>query len=62
MQSLREGAVDYIIKPFDNGEFVYGVGRALNERRMRRENAVAEAQPAELAYAPAPDHRREHRA
>ena len=40
VQSLRFGAVDYIIKPFDNEEFVYAVERALNERRMRRENAA----------------------
>ena len=40
VQSLRHGAVDYIIKPFDNEEFMYAITRALNERRMRRENAV----------------------
>ncbi|HEX6795463.1 MAG TPA: sigma-54 dependent transcriptional regulator [Casimicrobiaceae bacterium] len=40
VQSLRFGAVDYIIKPFDNEEFLYAVERALNERRMRRENAA----------------------
>jgi len=40
VQSLRFGAVDYIIKPFDNEEFVYAIERALNERRMRRENAA----------------------
>jgi DNA-binding NtrC family response regulator len=38
--ALRAGAVDYIIKPFDNDEFVHAVARALNERRMRRENAI----------------------
>src|SRR5256885_1648152 len=38
--ALRAGAVDYIIKPFDNDEFVHSVARALNERRMRRENAI----------------------
>jgi DNA-binding NtrC family response regulator len=38
--ALRAGAVDYIIKPFDNDEFVHAVQRALNERRMRRENAI----------------------
>ncbi|MEO5845979.1 MAG: sigma-54 dependent transcriptional regulator [Caldimonas sp.] len=40
VQSLREGAVDYIIKPYDNEEFAYAVGRALDERKMRRENAA----------------------
>ncbi|MEP6655846.1 MAG: sigma-54 dependent transcriptional regulator [Betaproteobacteria bacterium] len=40
VQSLREGAVDYIIKPYNNEEFLYSVSRALNERQMRRENAV----------------------
>ena len=37
--ALRAGAVDYIIKPFDNLEFLYAVERALTERRMSRQNA-----------------------
>jgi DNA-binding NtrC family response regulator len=40
VQALRNGAVDYIIKPFNNDEFIYAVERALNEKRLRRENAV----------------------
>ena len=38
--ALRAGAVDYLIKPFDNDEFLHAVARALNERRMTRENAL----------------------
>jgi DNA-binding NtrC family response regulator len=38
--ALRAGAVDYIIKPFDNNEFLHSIERALNERRMQRENAA----------------------
>src|SRR5437762_2564303 len=38
--ALRAGAVDYIIKPFDNDELLHAVARALNERRIARENAV----------------------
>jgi len=38
--ALRAGAVDYIIKPFDNDEFLHAIVRALNERRMQRENAA----------------------
>jgi len=38
--ALRAGAVDYIIKPFDNAEFLHSVGRALHERRITRENAI----------------------
>jgi DNA-binding NtrC family response regulator len=38
--ALRAGAVDYIIKPFDNHEFLHSVARALKERRTARENAV----------------------
>jgi len=38
--ALRAGAVDYIIKPFDNLAFLHAVERALNERRMSRENAA----------------------
>src|SRR5213075_621266 len=36
--ALRAG--DYIVKPFDNDEFLHGVVRALKERRMTRENAL----------------------
>ena len=38
--ALRAGAVDYLIKPFDNEEFLHSVDRALNERRIKRENAT----------------------
>ena len=31
--ALRGGAVDYVIKPFDNDDFLRVVARALNERR-----------------------------
>jgi len=40
VQALRHGAVDYLIKPYNNEEFIYSVERALSERRMRRENAM----------------------
>jgi DNA-binding NtrC family response regulator len=40
VKALRNGAVDYIIKPFNNDDFLHAVERALNERRMRRENAL----------------------
>ena len=43
--ALRAGAVDYIIKPFDNGEFLHAVARALAEGRMKRDNAVKGARP-----------------
>jgi len=38
--ALRNGAVDYIIKPFDNEDFLHATERALNERRVLRENAI----------------------
>jgi len=38
--ALRAGAVDYIMKPFDNDEFLHSVARALHERRMTRENVL----------------------
>jgi DNA-binding NtrC family response regulator len=40
VEALRKGAVDYIIKPFRNDDFAFAVERAMNERRLRRENAV----------------------
>ncbi len=38
IEALRIGAVDYIIKPFHNDALLFAVERALNERRLRREN------------------------
>jgi DNA-binding NtrC family response regulator len=38
--ALRAGAVDYIVKPFDNHEFLHSVGRALKERRITKENVA----------------------
>jgi len=35
---LREGAFDYITKPFDNGELRATVARAVDMRRLEREN------------------------
>jgi DNA-binding NtrC family response regulator len=40
VEALRNGAVDYVIKPFNNDDFLHAVERALNERRIRRENAL----------------------
>lgn len=40
IEALRGGALDYIIKPFSNDDFRHAVERALNERRVRRENAM----------------------
>jgi DNA-binding NtrC family response regulator len=40
VDALRKGAVDYIIKPFRNDDFAFAVERAMNEQRLRRENAV----------------------
>jgi DNA-binding NtrC family response regulator len=40
IEALRRGANDYIIKPFDNDDFLFSVSRALDERRLRRENLI----------------------
>jgi DNA-binding NtrC family response regulator len=40
VEALRRGANDYIIKPFDNDDFLFSVERALNERRTRMENVA----------------------
>ena len=40
IEALRTGATDYIIKPFNNDDFLYSVERALGEQRMRKENAM----------------------
>ncbi len=40
IEALRRGANDYIIKPFDNDDFMFSVERALRERRTRMENVA----------------------
>ena len=40
VKALRLGAVDYIIKPFDNEEFIHSVERALDEKRIKKENRI----------------------
>ncbi len=40
IEALRRGANDYVIKPFDNDDFMFSVERALGERRTRMENAA----------------------
>ena len=40
IEALRRGANDYVIKPFDNDDFLFSVERALGERRTRMENAA----------------------
>jgi DNA-binding NtrC family response regulator len=36
IEALRAGANDYVIKPFDNEQFLGAIARALNERRTVR--------------------------
>ena len=36
IDALRAGANDYVIKPFNNDEFLRAIARALNERRLVR--------------------------
>ncbi|MEO7337133.1 MAG: sigma-54 dependent transcriptional regulator [Caldimonas sp.] len=40
IEALRRGANAYIIKPFDNDDFMFSVRRSLDERRTRRENVA----------------------
>ena len=40
IEALRRGANDYIIKPFDNDDFLFSIERALGERRTRLENVA----------------------
>ncbi len=38
--ALKNGAVDYVIKPFHNDALLFAIERALTARRMQRENAL----------------------
>jgi len=39
VQAMREGATDYIVKPFSKDDFVHVVARALKERNLLLENS-----------------------
>ncbi len=38
LQALRNGAYDYLLKPFEKEQLLATVGRALENRRLKREN------------------------
>jgi len=44
VDAMREGAVDYIAKPFDNDELLLTVRRVLKENQLARQNAALKAQ------------------
>ncbi|MBS3785889.1 MAG: sigma-54-dependent Fis family transcriptional regulator [Gammaproteobacteria bacterium] len=43
VDAMRQGAVDYIAKPFDNAELLLTVQRALREHTLKRQNAALRA-------------------
>ena len=43
--AMREGAFDYVAKPFDNDELRAQVARALELARLKRENAACATRP-----------------
>ncbi len=53
VQALKEGAYDYVMKPFDPDDLAHGVAKALDHRRAREENlrlraSLEEVQAVEL--------------
>jgi DNA-binding NtrC family response regulator len=48
VRAMREGAFDYLTKPFEGDELVIAVKRALEHRRVTRENALLRAAQAPL--------------
>ena len=43
VEAMRQGAVDYVAKPFDHDELLLAVERALKEHRLQRQNAALKA-------------------
>ncbi|MCC5857981.1 MAG: sigma-54-dependent Fis family transcriptional regulator [Ectothiorhodospiraceae bacterium] len=43
VDAMKLGALDYVAKPFDNDDLLLTVERALNESRLRRQNAALKA-------------------
>ena len=43
VEAMKQGAVDYVAKPFDNDELLLTVERALKENRLERQNAALQA-------------------
>ncbi len=43
VEAMKLGALDYVAKPFDNDDLLLSVNRALNETRLRRQNAALKA-------------------
>ena len=60
IEALRRGANDYIIKPFDNDDFLFSLSRALDERRLRRREPDPAQEPEEGLHQEH-HHRRERR-
>ncbi|HKK23506.1 MAG TPA: sigma-54 dependent transcriptional regulator, partial [Pseudohaliea sp.] len=44
VEAMRQGAIDYIAKPFDNDELLLTVQRVVKESQLQRQNAVLKAQ------------------
>ena len=44
VEAIKRGAVDYLTKPFERDRLIYLVSKALQERRLRRENQRLQAE------------------
>ncbi len=59
LTAVREGAYDFLVKPLDHDPLILAVSRALEHRRLKRENQAYRVSAAQSSGAQDPEHLRQ---